>query len=104
MHRFDTSKTNPHAYFSKVFERAFLRRIAKEKKQDYIRNKIKMEYLNLPDLDWVVEYERKNEVRLRVPIRVWYPHKGENGVSNSAQNFFLSFFCEQKKKFFSRFF
>jgi hypothetical protein len=64
VHRFDTSKTNPHAYFSKVFERAFLRRIAKEKKQDYIRNKIKMEYLNLPDLDWVVEYERKNEVRL----------------------------------------
>ena len=32
--------------------------------ENYIRNKIKMEYLNLPDLDWVVEYERKNEVRL----------------------------------------
>ena len=47
-----------------MFERAFLRRIAKEKKQDYIRNKLKMECLNLPDLDWVVEYEKKDEERL----------------------------------------
>ena len=58
------SAPNPHAYFTKVFERAFLRRIAKEKKQDYIRNKIKMGCLNLPDLDWVVEYEKKDEERL----------------------------------------
>ena len=64
VYNFDITKTNPHAYFTKVFERAFLRRIAKEKKQDYIRNKLKMECLNLPDLDWVVEYEKKDEERL----------------------------------------
>lgn len=65
---FDAKKyTNPHAYFTQIVWFAFLRRIAKEKKQDYIRNKIKMD-LNLPDLDWeevqdlvtsVVEDEKK---------------------------------------------
>ena len=65
VHRFDTSKTNPHAYFSKVFERAFLRRIEKEKKQDYIKRKLKMAYLEFhhPDVEWVVEYEEKDQAK-----------------------------------------
>ena len=63
VHRFDVTKTNPHAYFTKVFERAFLRRIAKEKKQYYIVSKLKMTYLNLPDVEWVVEYEEKDQAK-----------------------------------------
>jgi hypothetical protein len=40
IHNFDVTKTNPFAYFTQVIYYAFLRRIAKEKKQLEIKSKI----------------------------------------------------------------
>ncbi len=40
IHNFDTTKKNPFAYFTQVIYYAFLRRIAKEKKQLEIKTKI----------------------------------------------------------------
>lgn len=40
IHNFDVSKKNPFAYFTQVIYYAFLRRIAKEKKQLEIKSKI----------------------------------------------------------------
>lgn len=37
---FDTSRTNPFAYFTQIIYYAFLRRIEKEKKQLYIKHKV----------------------------------------------------------------
>lgn len=47
MHNFDSKRTqNPFAYFTQVIWNAFLRRIAKEKKQMYIRYKSSHEMLS----------------------------------------------------------
>ena len=41
IHNFDPAKSkNPFAYFTQIIHYAFLRRIQKEKKQLYIKNKI----------------------------------------------------------------
>lgn len=40
IHNFDISRTNPFAYFTQIVYYAFLRRIAKEKKQLEIKSKI----------------------------------------------------------------
>jgi len=40
IHNFDTTRTNPFAYFTQIVYYAFLRRIAKEKKQLEIKSKI----------------------------------------------------------------
>jgi hypothetical protein len=40
IHNFDTERTNPFAYFTQIVYYAFLRRIAKEKKQLEIKSKI----------------------------------------------------------------
>ena len=40
IHNFDTERTNPFAYFTHIVYYAFLRRIAKEKKQLEIKSKI----------------------------------------------------------------
>lgn len=40
IHNFDINKTNPFAYFTQIVYYAFLRRIAKEKKQLEIKSKI----------------------------------------------------------------
>jgi hypothetical protein len=40
IHNFDVTKKNPFAYFTQVIYYAFLRRIAKEKKQLEIKTKI----------------------------------------------------------------
>ena len=40
IHNFDVSRSNPFAYFTQVIYFAFLRRIAKEKKQLEIKTKI----------------------------------------------------------------
>jgi len=40
IHNFDTNRTNPFAYFTQIVYYAFLRRIAKEKKQLEIKSKI----------------------------------------------------------------
>jgi len=48
-HNFDPTKsTNPFAYFTMIAWNAFLRRIAKEKKQTYVKHK-NFEYSNLMD-------------------------------------------------------
>ena len=48
MHNFDPEKTqNPFAYFTQIIWYAFLRRIAKEKKQMYIRYKSSHEMISL---------------------------------------------------------
>jgi hypothetical protein len=48
MHNFDHNKTqNPFAYFTQIIWFAFLRRIAKEKKQMYIRYKSSHELLSM---------------------------------------------------------
>lgn len=48
MHNFDPSRTqNPFAYFTQVIWNAFLRRIAKEKKQLYIRFASSQELLSI---------------------------------------------------------
>jgi DNA-directed RNA polymerase specialized sigma24 family protein len=40
IHNFDIERTNPFAYFTQIVYYAFLRRIAKEKKQLEIKSKI----------------------------------------------------------------
>lgn len=80
---FDPDKSkNPFAYFSKIIYYAFLRRIAKEKKQLYIKYKIAINHgifdaVSSPDsdsdissfevfdnlVDYVVEYEKKQAVK-----------------------------------------
>jgi DNA-directed RNA polymerase specialized sigma24 family protein len=40
IHNFDINRTNPFAYFTQIVYYAFLRRIAKEKKQLEIKSKI----------------------------------------------------------------
>ncbi len=48
MHNFDPNKTqNPFAYFTQIIWYAFLRRIAKEKKQMYIRYKSSHEMISM---------------------------------------------------------
>lgn len=48
MHNFDPNKThNPFAYFTQIIWYAFLRRIAKEKKQMYVRYKSSHEMLSM---------------------------------------------------------
>ena len=48
MHNFDPEKTqNPFAYFTQIIWYAFLRRIAKEKKQMYIRYKSSHEMISM---------------------------------------------------------
>lgn len=62
MHNFDPEKTqNPFAYFTQVIWFAFLRRIAKEKKQMYIRYKSSHEMISMGDT-----YEGGSELALHL--------------------------------------
>lgn len=83
LHNFDPDKSkNPFAYFSKIIYYAFLRRIAKEKKQLYIKYKSAINHgifdaITSPDssseissfevfdnlVDYVEEYEKKQNIK-----------------------------------------
>ena len=62
MHNFDPEKTqNPFAYFTQIIWYAFLRRIAKEKKQMYIRYKSSHEMISMGET-----YEGGSELSLHL--------------------------------------
>jgi hypothetical protein len=62
MHNFDPQKTqNPFAYFTQIIWYAFLRRIAKEKKQMYIRYKSSHEMISMGET-----YEGGSELALHL--------------------------------------
>lgn len=62
MHNFDPEKTqNPFAYFTQIIWYAFLRRIAKEKKQMYIRYKSSHEMISMGST-----YEGGDEIALHL--------------------------------------
>lgn len=62
MHNFDPEKTqNPFAYFTQIIWYAFLRRIAKEKKQMYIRYKSSHEMISMGST-----YEGGEEIALHL--------------------------------------
>ena len=62
MHNFDPEKTqNPFAYFTQIIWYAFLRRIAKEKKQMYIRYKSSHEMISMGET-----YEGGEELALHL--------------------------------------
>ena len=69
---FDGEKSkNPFSYFTQIIYYAFLRRIEKEKKQSYIKNKLTSHYENIVDPsikvyyddDLINDFERKIEER-----------------------------------------
>lgn len=62
MHNFDAEKTkNPFGYFTQIIWFAFLRRIAKEKKQMYIRYKSSHELLSMGGT-----YEGGDEITMQI--------------------------------------
>lgn len=81
MHNFDPEKTsNPFGYFTKIIWYAFLRRIAKEKKQMYIRYKSSSELLMMgqtyegedfsgiagaPNLEYINEFVSDYEAKIK---------------------------------------
>lgn len=68
MHNFDPEKTqNPFAYFTQIIWYAFLRRIAKEKKQMYIRYKSSHEMISLGET-----YDGGNEVAMHLNTSAEY--------------------------------
>ena len=52
-HNFDVERTNPFAYFTQIVYYAFLRRIAKEKKQTHVKHQLisKQEYVPFDTID-----------------------------------------------------
>lgn len=68
MHNFDSQKTqNPFAYFTQIIWYAFLRRIAKEKKQMYIRYKSSHEMISMGET-----YEGGSELSLHLNTSAEY--------------------------------
>jgi len=83
MHNFDPTKSNnpnPFGYFTKIIWYAFLRRIAKEKKQMYIRYKSSSELLSMgmtydsdelldmsgmPNLEYINDFIRDYEEKMK---------------------------------------
>ena len=64
MHNFDPNKTqNPFAYFTQIIWYAFLRRIAKEKKQMYIRYKSSHEMISLGET-----YDGGDEIAMHLNV------------------------------------
>ena len=55
---------NPFSYFTQITKNSFLRRMEKEKKQQYIVAKLNSIKYDTPDPEWVVEWEIKMKVRL----------------------------------------
>jgi DNA-directed RNA polymerase specialized sigma24 family protein len=52
MHNFDPEKyNNPFAYFTQIIHHAFIRRIQKERKQQYIKLKITQDQFITDDID-----------------------------------------------------
>lgn len=68
MHNFDSNKTqNPFAYFTQIIWYAFLRRIAKEKKQMYIRYKSSHEMISMGET-----YEGGEEIAMHLNTSAEY--------------------------------
>ena len=69
-HNFDSEKSkNPFAYFTQIIYYAFLRRIEREKKQSYIKQKVTYQSGVLNELATVDEQDvGAGEFRLTVPI------------------------------------
>jgi DNA-directed RNA polymerase specialized sigma24 family protein len=68
MHNFDPEKTqNPFAYFTQIIWYAFLRRIAKEKKQMYIKYKSSHEMISMGET-----YEGGDEVAMHLNTNADY--------------------------------
>lgn len=68
MHNFDANKTqNPFAYFTQIIWYAFLRRIAKEKKQMYIRYKSSHEMISMGET-----YEGGEEISMHLNTSAEY--------------------------------
>lgn len=64
-HNFNPEKSkNPFSYFTQIIRNAFLRRIEKEKKQSYIKNKLECIRNNIPYYSSIVEFERKIQERM----------------------------------------
>ena len=64
-HNFNPEKSkNPFSYFTQIIYHAFLRRIEKEKKQSYIKNKLECIRNNIPYYSSIVEFERKIQERM----------------------------------------
>lgn len=64
-HNFNPEKSkNPFSYFTQIMRNAFLRRIEKEKKQSYIKNKLECIRNNIPYYSSIVEFERKIQERM----------------------------------------
>ena len=74
IHNFDTNRTNPFAYFTQIVYYAFLRRIAKEKKQLEIKSKIIErsgydEVFTVDDSDFSGDYADMNTIKDNINYR-----------------------------------
>lgn len=74
IHNFDINRTNPFAYFTQIVYYAFLRRIAKEKKQLEIKSKIIErsgydEVFTVDDLELSGDYSNMNTIKDNVNYR-----------------------------------
>ena len=74
IHNFDTTRTNPFAYFTQIVYYAFLRRIAKEKKQLEIKSKIIErsgydEVFTVDDLELSGDYSDMNSIKDSINYR-----------------------------------
>tara|TARA_Y100000034_G_scaffold68223_1_gene82360 strand:- start:357 stop:893 length:537 start_codon:yes stop_codon:yes gene_type:complete len=83
---------NPFAYFTQIIYYAFLRRIAKEKKQSHVRNKMieKVNYDSFVTMDGddTTYYVRGFDPTVMLPNEdVYKPKKKENIKINGLENF-----------------
>jgi len=74
IHNFDINRTNPFAYFTQIVYYAFLRRIAKEKKQLEIKSKIIErsgydEVFSIDDSDFSGGYADMNSIKDNINYR-----------------------------------
>ena len=74
IHNFDTTRSNPFAYFTQIVYYAFLRRIAKEKKQLEIKSKIIErsgydEVFTVDDSDFGGHYSDMNTIKDNINYR-----------------------------------
>jgi DNA-directed RNA polymerase specialized sigma24 family protein len=74
IHNFDINRTNPFAYFTQIVYYAFLRRIAKEKKQLEIKSKIIErsgydEVFSIDDPDFSGGYSDMNSIKDNINYR-----------------------------------
>lgn len=82
MHNFDPEKTqNPFAYFTQIIWYAFLRRIAKEKKQMYIKYKSSHEMISMGET-----YDGGSEVSMHLNISADYINDFIEDYENKAKN------------------